>query len=467
MHQPRELDRTGDRWLWLGVGLGVFLRVYHYLRCPAVWHDEAALMANILRKSYAELLGPLDHTQAAPPLFLWLERTATLAFGESECCLRFLPLLFACLSMVLLAWVAKQILGRAAVWAVLLFAASDRLLWHACECKPYSIDVFAAILAIGIYVRSTNVPLIKPLLLSAVLFLLLMCLSYPTLFVVGGLMTAWGPRLWSEGRRADWLACVGLSGLFAVMIVLLYLGPIRAQRNPELEQFWAFYFPNWHAVGTIPEWAIRSLVTIGHYDLMPVGGAMLPLSLIGAAAWWRQRQHGLVLATMAPVGLAFAAASLHAYPFAGGRLMIFTAPAVILLTVAGIDTITRRMSRHINVLTWVLPLLIVGPVLAQTAHRIIEPWPRAESDAAAALVLAHRQPSDGIAHNHWDYEYYFRNEPGPILRWHGEPLPEGKRWWLVIQAQDPAHREILSQVVADRHILRREEFSGVTVILVD
>ncbi|MGH7192608.1 MAG: hypothetical protein ACREJM_03635, partial [Candidatus Saccharimonadales bacterium] len=47
---------------FLLVGLG--LRLYHYLRCPSLWHDEAALVVNVLDKSFGELLGPLRFSEA-------------------------------------------------------------------------------------------------------------------------------------------------------------------------------------------------------------------------------------------------------------------------------------------------------------------------------------------------------------------------------------------------------------------
>src|SRR5260370_34004548 len=79
---------------------GICLRGYHYLRCPAVWHDEAAVVVNILRLDFGQLLGPLLLHQAAPPLFLWLERVAFLAGGDSIQVMRFVPFLASCLSLL-------------------------------------------------------------------------------------------------------------------------------------------------------------------------------------------------------------------------------------------------------------------------------------------------------------------------------------------------------------------------------
>src|SRR5437868_3496628 len=70
-------------WLiWPIVGLGLLLRLIHFVRDPSVWHDESALVMNVLRKDFTALLGPLFYAEAAPPLFLWIERTAFLLFGD-------------------------------------------------------------------------------------------------------------------------------------------------------------------------------------------------------------------------------------------------------------------------------------------------------------------------------------------------------------------------------------------------
>src|SRR5947209_13547153 len=121
--------------------LGLGLRSFHYLRGRAVWHDEAALTLNVLSRGFAELLGPLRFHEAAPPLFLWLTRAVSLALGDGSYALRLAPFLASCAALLLLAPVARRLLAPAAVpWALLLFACSEQLLWHACEAKPYALD---------------------------------------------------------------------------------------------------------------------------------------------------------------------------------------------------------------------------------------------------------------------------------------------------------------------------------------
>src|SRR5262245_3930979 len=125
-----EKENHRVRWSWKGnsvpwteclVALGLALRLYHYLRNPSVWHDEAMLILNVLAKSFGELLGPLDFVQAAPPLFLWAEKAVLLTLGESTYALRLVPFLAGCAALLLVVPVARRILHpRAVPWAVLL-----------------------------------------------------------------------------------------------------------------------------------------------------------------------------------------------------------------------------------------------------------------------------------------------------------------------------------------------------------
>src|SRR5262245_7412579 len=138
-----RMRSTAERWTFALLLVGLALRAWHYLRCPSVWHDEAALIVNVLRLDFSQLLGLGIHHEAAPPLFLWVERAVALLLGDGVLALRLVPFLAACGALLLFAGAARQVLAPAALpWAVGFFAVSDRLLWHACEAKPYTLDVF-------------------------------------------------------------------------------------------------------------------------------------------------------------------------------------------------------------------------------------------------------------------------------------------------------------------------------------
>ena len=64
MPQGMAFLRTPLVWVLLSLFLGVGLRSYHYSRDPAVWHDEAALILNVVNKRPMELFGPLSQPSA-------------------------------------------------------------------------------------------------------------------------------------------------------------------------------------------------------------------------------------------------------------------------------------------------------------------------------------------------------------------------------------------------------------------
>ncbi len=187
--------------LWVAVAVGLALRGYHYLRNPPLWHDEAALVVNVLQLDFHALLGPLRHTQAAPPLFLWLERAVVLLAGDGLYAMRAPLFVASCVTLVLFARLARRVLdaGPAAL-AVGLFAVADRLLWHACEVKPYTLDVLVAVLPVWWLARTGDRHLWQRCLPAAAVAPFAVWLSYPACFVAGGLLVALLPAV----GRAKW-----------------------------------------------------------------------------------------------------------------------------------------------------------------------------------------------------------------------------------------------------------------------
>src|SRR5262245_41919256 len=142
---PQKVVASPDFWRWIAVVLGILIRVSHVVRDPALWHDEAALVLNVVYLDVTECFGKLLHHEAAPSLFLVLGRRALRMGGASELALRMPVLAIGCMSLVLFASLARRLLSPwSAALAVGLFAVSDRLVWHATEAKPYAVDVFVA-----------------------------------------------------------------------------------------------------------------------------------------------------------------------------------------------------------------------------------------------------------------------------------------------------------------------------------
>lgn len=437
----------GTRWRWvrhplalmgLALVLGLALRTYHYARNPSMWHDEAALVINLLERQPLDIWGPLRHHEAAPPLFLIAEIVVVQTLGDGTYALRLLPFLASCTSLLLLALLANRLLEPGpAVWAVLLFACSNHLLWHSCEAKPYSMDVFSATVLWTIYCLFPQRWLAGQVMVLVLLAPVVIWLSFPGCFLYGGLLVALLPRIWRRRQVGHWCAYGVLVVVVAVAFLALVFGPIRAQRCPEMTSCWIRLFVPWDEPWRIPAWLVFSTLEVGRYGFDPLGQCLMPLAFLGGLYWWRRWRRELVAALVIPIVLALVASGLHAYPFGGARVMVYAAPALALLIAAGVPVAWEwlRVRPRWRPGLAILIALLLAPV-AESAYRVVQPWPRPECDRAAAYVLAQRQPGDAVAANHWEYEYYFR-----CLGADFQPVDQQRdsleRLWVVLTGMTP------------------------------
>jgi hypothetical protein len=416
------------------LALGLGLRLYHYLCDPSVWHDEAALILNVLGKSFPQLLGPLFFSEAAPPLFLWLEKTVTLALGPGTYACRLLPCLAGCASLVALVAVAKRTLCSAVAvcLAALLFACSDRLLWHGCEAKPYIVDVLVATSLLATFVWSQAFNPACGLAAFTCLTPVMLWLSYPACFLLGGLGLSLLPAVVRARCPRAWLLYTALLVVLGTSFLLLLMGPIHAQRDGTIVECWQDVFPRWERRWTVPGWMVMRLVEVFRYAWEPTGGLLAPVAGVGAVVLWRQRQRRLVAFLVWPIVLAGAAGLLGQYPFGATRVMAFAAPAAVLLLAAGLPPALAQLRRLGLWAPALLAAITLFPVL-QAAYRVCCPWPRADAARAAAFVREHWRPGDIVLGTAWEHSYYFRDWGGDYqLAAHGSEVPPAcARLWLL------------------------------------
>jgi hypothetical protein len=464
MRLPAVLSRPVF-WTWAAAFLGLGLRTFYYLRDFPAWHDEAALVVNILFKGFADQLGPLLVTQAAPPGFLWLERAAYLACGDSLQTLRFPTFLAGCLSLVMFVWLARRWLPEtAAPWAVLLFSVSDRLLWHSCEVKPYAFDVLAATGMLFYAAATCDWPVARRLAGCAVLTPILVWTTYPGCFLCGGLLVSMLPAVLRERRWTTWLGYTAVVSLTGAVFLLMALGPIRAQRCPDLVSCWTGHFPDYQRPAGVPWWVVSSTLNVFHYACNPNGEYLACLGLLGAVVWWKQGQRLRVVLLTVPVGLCLAAALLHAYPYGGSRLLVYATPAVILLIGCGFHAACDWLRPRHAFGGVLLSLLLVVPA-ANTARRLVVPWEeRADVAGAAEFVFREHTPGDQIVANSWQALYYLRNPPATCnFLTAGSADPVRPLWVIATDRSPDIRRTVAAAAAAGRSEWERHEFAGTTV----
>jgi hypothetical protein len=456
----------GVSWtgIWLAIGLG--LRLFHYLRNPSLWHDEAAVVLNVLHKGYAEFFGSLLFSEAAPPLFLCAEKAVVDSLGDSLYTFRLLPLLASCTALLAVVACARRLLSAEAVpWVAMMAACSDTVLWHSCEAKPYAVDLLIASGVLWLTTFGCDWPLRRLLLISACVAPLAIFLSFPACFLLGGLAVWFLAKMRHDRSLSNWF-------LFAVFLMtvcgsflLLWLGPIQAQKDERMLSCWTHLFPNWQQPWTIPGWfALRSTEVV-RYAYEPTGNVLFGVLLVGAVVLWRDGLRRYVVLLTTPILLAAAAGVLHQYPYGGVRVMAFAAPACWLLIGAGLPTTFHGMRRF----RWIGPAVVVGLIafpVAQAGYRVLSPWKRAETGPASAFILDRIQPGEIVIGNAWEDEYYFRGGRANYRRFDDVGSIPGDSIWVIATSADPAQRhEILKAVQASEEweILQSRSFDRVDV----
>jgi hypothetical protein len=386
-------------------------------------------MLNVLSKSYGGLLGPLEHAANGPPLYLWLEKCLVTGLGDYPWVWRLPALVASCLGVVVFVVVARRLLSPwGAVWAIGLFAFSDRLLWHTAEVRPYTIDVLVAAGVVAAWSWTGSWGPVKRLLLFTALCPPLLCLSYPAVFVCSALALVLLLDVRHSRRVATWLCFGCYLAALALTASWLATGPIRVQtlgmRVHGFEEAWIRQMPDWSSMAGVLLWPLVSVFEVLRYDLRPTGG-MLGICAAGGAVWIiRNRGYRVALLLLGPLLAAMAAAYLHRYPCGCNRPILFLTPAAALLVGAAVPVVLRRgwgdpapgaaafpgvwLRRWCARLAGLTVLTLVLTPIFVSLYHIVKPWRRPDARGAAAYVLSHRRGDDMVVINAWDQLYFYR-----------------------------------------------------------
>ena len=236
------------RWIMVFLAVGIAARLIRYLLRFPLWGDEAMLAMNFLDRDYAGLMQPLDFHQVAPLLFLWIELTAVKLLGFHEWSLRLFPLLCSIASLFLFHRLAKLLLrGTALVLAVGIFAVTYSGLRYAAEMKPYSGDLMFSSLLLLLAVRWWRQPDdTRWLWALAAAVPLALGLSYPAVFVAGGVSLAVAAVLLGTRSRRGWWAWAAFNLALAGSFLAWYRLAIGTQAGAELNvmaRMWDETFP--------------------------------------------------------------------------------------------------------------------------------------------------------------------------------------------------------------------------------
>ncbi len=391
------------------LAFGIVLRIAHYVSNRSLWADEAYLALNLVDRSYLELLKPLDYDQAAPPLFLWIEKSALQLFGNHEYSLRFFPLIAGIIALLAFYKLGKWAVSQLALAiAMLFFACLQYTVYYATELKQYCSDVMVTLLLCLLLIPLRNRDLSGgKVLWIGLLGAIAIWLSHPAIFVLTGLELANLIIISQERRKVVMLNRWPAYLIWLIGFAVLYFQVLsQAMKNQSLQSQWGGEYP-----GSIFDlvWLLDSFGRIFYRPLgfaSPADGVAIVAFIIGCVACYRANRYKL-LVLFAPVAVTLVATYLHKYPFRG-RLILFLAPFFILILAEGLAFLLAQWNqrRLVGLFGVGLTAFLLLPPLFQTGRSLFIPPTVQEIRPVIEHIKAHYQPGDLI----------YADSPGAIIQ---------------------------------------------------
>jgi hypothetical protein len=333
------------------------------------------LLLNVRDRKFFELSGPLWLNQTAPLGWLALERVLISTFGMAERTVRSLPVAFGVGTVVTATWFAIRRLEPAgATLFVAVCGFGQWITFYALEAKPYSSDVFWALLLPVVAMWAIDSPQDSPVFVKrASLWWVLAAIGqwfgYGALFVTPGCAAVLCLTAWMRGGSRLALLVASPSVAWLLSLGVHYSWTIRyASHSSYLRQYWWWAFPPEHAgIGSTLRWLALQLKPLA---LHPAGTSQwLQLWLLAIYALVvsirRRPGFGLVLISV-PVS-AFTLAALRVVPL-GDRLAVWVVPSLYLAVAVATDDALERIRRGFVKREW--RNAFVGVVVAVIAARL-------------------------------------------------------------------------------------------------
>jgi hypothetical protein len=362
------------------------LLIIQYLYNRSLWVDEAMLSLNIINRDFSGLMRPLDNHQVAPALFLLIEKSMTLLFGDSEPGLRIFPLLCALLALPLFYSICLKLTGNRTIslCALVLLGCSTSFVYYSSEVKQYACDLMV-LLAIYYIALFDSVFLnrwrTQILAIAGGIAIFLSSVSVIALCTVGmwRLYGAWRIkklhfRHWVP--PAAWIFC----------FILNYFLFIRNHPHTQfMKAFWENAFMPLNIFSTpFHKWMDKSVVQVFR-DLLPSLPwgywffATLILYASGLVLMIRRKDLKLLYLCVAPVIIHLTLSALKAYPFEL-RLILYQSPLYILVMAYATWHLSNGFLQRPSMRSW-----IVVAITALLSFKLILQYPVLHDEIKPAI----------------------------------------------------------------------------------
>jgi hypothetical protein len=329
----------------------------------SLWLDEAWVANSVLEPTIRDTIYYPSWLQTSPPLFLMVLRLIVGLFGISNKTFHLLPVVFGIMSVVLMIYVASQLLRPFfSLVAVALFVFCPAVVYYSHQGKQFSTDVFVSLVLITLALVYFHKPTRQNLYLWLGSLVVQAFLSYQALFFLPGMWLVLVADTMGESRplatgtlKSKWIDILALSLCGIVLSLFINFIFIKPNRQPSLD--------NWFELGIHFNGLWQSVVFLTYKVLylasllflkvvywresdpvvfifkavilcvllLGVGG--LSISRIG-----RDRRHRYLAVFLSmPIVSLYLLYVVGFYPVSVVRLMLFLVPPVIILVVYGLQ----------------------------------------------------------------------------------------------------------------------------------
>lgn len=387
---------------------GIAIRMFFYLKNPALWLDEATLSLNIINRDFVGLLKPLDTLQIAPIGFLLTIKFLTIIFGTSEYVLRLLPFITGISSIPLFYLLAKRLTNKhIALIGLAFFILGRSLIYYSLEVKQYGVDVFVYILCFLILQprERFNQSYITSLLYG-VLGGVTIWFSHIAILV----LTAIG--LWIVFiiiRNKSWnrvISFILMASVWAISFALNYYFFLHSHSHEALQQtaFGSFdFFPPIPVTSANISWYKEFFEGLFSYplEIRFVSLAMI-FSFFGFIILIWKKQF-ILLSLFTPLILNLILSIFHIYP-CKDRLILYNSSAIIILLSYSIYHIFKLLPYNYLIVVPIIILLSLNPI-----RHIINGFPKEEIRKPMEFIGASYKENDLLYVQYgawWAFEYY-------------------------------------------------------------
>ena len=338
--------------------IGVLLVFYQFFINRSLWRDEAKLALNIINKSPAELLKPLDYLQVGPILFLQIEKYFSRLVPNSEYGLRLFPLIAYLVSLGFFYKIIRHLHKNyyTIVLALSLFVFNATLIYYSSEVKQYMADVLVLTAIYYILIRKYKNENYKYFILGAVgsvgVFLSNVA---PIVLLTAGLY------LFYENFKAKkkQLPVMVISFVWIVTFLIYFFGFIH--NHPLRSGMLKFWSLNNGFLPTNPfSYEFYEFLVFKVNMILKMNGstAMLPIFhraqdsfialdffllifvLVGFFQLFKKRKINILILLVTPIAIHLLLSGLKIYPF-DTRMLLYTCPLIIIISSFGFQAIAK------------------------------------------------------------------------------------------------------------------------------